>query len=118
MFTEMAVFTVFVGLGLIGRKKPAIHRSLMVLATLSIISGATSRTEFLYPIFGAAGWIGFFGPVLVLGAAILVARWILTRSFDRWYAAGYVALAGTYILAMQLAVTGPWSHVAVRIAHG
>jgi hypothetical protein len=118
MFIEIIAFTVFIGLGLLNRNRPAIHRSMMVLATLSVISGATSRTEFLYPIFGTDGWFGLFGPVLVLGAAILLVRTILARSLDWWYAAGYVALGGAYILAMNLAVGGPWSQLALQIARG
>ncbi|HEY1765789.1 MAG TPA: hypothetical protein VGF85_12770, partial [Opitutaceae bacterium] len=41
MLTEIAAFTVFVSLGIWYRKRPNIHRSMMLLGTLSIISGST-----------------------------------------------------------------------------
>jgi uncharacterized membrane protein YozB (DUF420 family) len=61
MLTEIMMFTLFVALGLYWRKKPAIHRSLMLLATLSVISGATARTEMIHNAFGGRGWVGLFG---------------------------------------------------------
>jgi hypothetical protein len=118
MLTEIAVFTAFVALGIAYRKRPAIHRSMMLLATLSVISGATSRTEAINRLFGGRGWIGLFGPPLVLGATILVFRAFSTRSLDRWYAAGFASLACLYIAAMDLAVRTPWSQFAERLAPG
>jgi hypothetical protein len=118
MLTEIAVFTVFVSLGLSFRKRPAIHRSMMLLATLSIISGATSRTDFIRAIFGHGGWVGLFGPALVMGVAVMVIRTMTTRPFDRWFAAGLAGMAFVYIAAMNLAVGEPWSRIAERIARG
>ena len=115
MFVEIAAFTVFVALGLYFRKKPAIHRSMMLLATLSVISGATSRTEFINQIFGGRGWNGLFGPVFILGALIIIIRILLTRTVDRWFALGYHGLAGAYIAAMHLAVGESWSRMAEQI---
>jgi hypothetical protein len=40
----------------------------------------------LHPVLGATGWIGLFGPVFCLGAALLFIRCALTRSIDRWFA--------------------------------
>ncbi len=119
MLTEITAFTVFVALGIVYRAKPAIHRSMMLLATLSIISGATSRTDFISSLFGShTGLIEFFGPVFCLGALILLVRTIMTRSFDRWFAAGFAGLSCTYVAAMYLAVGDSWSRIAVRIAQG
>jgi len=118
MLTEIAVFTVFVSLGIWYRKRPAVHRSLMLLATLSVISGATARTDFFVRIFGESGWIALFGPPLVLGALILVVRAVMTRTIDRWYTAGYVAYALVYVAAMNLAVGPSWTQIARHITQG
>lgn len=115
MLTEITAFTVFVILGLSFRKRPAIHRSMMLLATLSVISGATSRTHVINQVFGTRGWVGLFGPAFVLGAAIILIRSISTRSFDRWFAAGYTGLVCVYITAMNLAVGDSWSRIAAQI---
>ncbi len=119
MLTEITAFTVFVALGIIYRKKAAIHRSMMLLATLSIISGATSRTDFISSLFGShIGWVEFLGPVFCLGAVILIVRTITTRSFDKWFAAGFASLSCTYLAAMYWAVGDSWSRIAVWIAQG
>jgi hypothetical protein len=119
MFTEIIAFAAFVALGIYFRKKPAIHRSMMLLATLSVISGATSRTDSIHALFrGGIGWVTIFGPVFALAAIILVARTVTTRSFDRSFALGLAGLALIYVSAMYLAVGDAWSRVAERIAQG
>ena len=55
-------------IAIFARKKPRIHRAAMVLASLCLLAGATARMPFLYPVFGATGWMGLFGPVFCLGA--------------------------------------------------
>ncbi len=118
MLTEIAVFTIFVALGIWYRKRPAVHRSLMLLATLSVISGATARTGFFVHVFGGSGWARLFGPPFVLGALILIVRALMTRSIDRWYTAGYVAYSLVYLAAMNLAVGPSWTQIARHITQG
>src|SRR4029453_12886556 len=43
MLSEMCLFTLFVLAGVLSRKKPRVHRTMMLLATLSILAGATVR---------------------------------------------------------------------------
>ena len=115
MLCEVTAFTVFAALGIAFRRKPAIHRSMMLLATLSVISGATSRTRFFGPVFGTHGWTGLFGPVFALGAVLIVVRTATTRSFDKWFAAGYAGLACLYLAAMNVAIGETWARIAARI---
>jgi hypothetical protein len=107
MYTEVLAFAVFVALAIAYRKKPAVHRSMVVLATLAVISGSTSRINVLFNAFGGHGWLGLFGVPLALGAVILVARMILDRKFNAPLAAGYAALGASYIIVFSVA-TGPW----------
>ena len=58
MFTEIAFFTTFVTTGLLTRKKPKIHRVMMLMTSLTILPGATARIPMLYPIFGIDGMAG------------------------------------------------------------
>ena len=107
MYTEVLAFTVFVALAIAYRKKPAVHRSMVVLATLAVISGSTSRIHVLFNAFGGHGWLGLFGVPLALGAVILAVRMILDRRFNGPFMAGYAALGAAYIIAFSVA-TGPW----------
>lgn len=90
---------------------------MMLLATLSILAGATVRMPILFPVFGEAGWVGIFGPIFTLGGAFLLLRWILTRSFDRWFAAGYAVLVIVYVGASTFALSDAWSDLAEMIFH-
>ena len=113
MFVEMAVFTLFLSLGLMVRKKHrAVHRAMMLLATLSIMAGATVRIPVLFPIYGEVGWLGLFGPILTLGAVFVVLHSVLLKSVDRWLAAGYAAMAFAFIAATEFASSDCWSGIA------
>jgi hypothetical protein len=115
MLTEIAVYTAFVTIGIFTRKKPRIHRSAMLVASLCLLSGATARMPFLYQVFGATGWMGLFGPVFCIGAALLLIRWALTGSVDRWLAIGCACWVIIFITSTKLALTEAWRTGAAAI---
>ncbi|HEU5352088.1 MAG TPA: hypothetical protein VFU55_10865 [Terracidiphilus sp.] len=108
MLSEMALFVVFFTVGVLNRKRPRVHRPMMLLASLSMISGALARIPQVNSIFGLHEWMALFGPVAALGLVFLVARWAITRTLDREYAVGYAALVAVTLAASQLAMTGVW----------
>jgi hypothetical protein len=110
MLTEIWLYTIFVAAGIVVRKKPKIHRGMMVLASLCLITGATARMPFLDPVFGNTGWVGLFGPVFCLGALLLAVRMSMTHTFDRWYAAGYAIFVVVFITSVKVSLTeaGRW----------
>jgi hypothetical protein len=112
MLIEVALFTLFVLAGVLVRKRPKIHKAMMLLASLSILAGATVRMPVLFPVFGEAGWLGIFGPVFALGAVFLLVRSFLGGGTDRWLAAGYAAMVAVYIAACEFAVSDAWSVLA------
>ncbi len=115
MFAEIAMYTVFVTVGVLARKRPQIHRPMMLLAGLTLLAGATARMPFLTPVFGETGWVGLFGPVFCLGAVLLFVRFAMTRSLDRWFAAGYAFCAIAFIASEKLSLTSTWSTWAAAI---
>jgi hypothetical protein len=115
MFTEIALYAVFVTIGVFARKKPRVHRPAMLLASLCLLAGATARMPFLHPVFGATGWIGLFGPVFCIGAVLLLIRCILARSFDRWFSAGYAFWVMIFIASVRLALTEAWGGTVATI---
>jgi hypothetical protein len=50
--------------------------------------------------------------MLVIGLLLLTVKWLLTRSWDRWYAMGYAGLVVTSASIMRLATTSAWDHLA------
>lgn len=115
MLAEVSLFTLFVLAGVLSRKKPKIHRSMMLLASLSILAGATVRMPVLFPIFGEGGWVGIFGPIFALGALFLLVRSLMGRAFDRWLAAGYAVMVVFYVAACTFAVSDSWGYLAKAI---
>ena len=112
MLAEISLFSLFVLAGVLSRKRPERHRAMMLLASLSLLAGATVRMPFLFPIFGERGWMGIFGPIFTLGAAFLLARSLLAGAVDRSLAAGYLALILLYVAATTFAVTDAWTYLA------
>lgn len=112
MLTEMAMFAVFVTAGVLARKRPKIHRPMMMLASLTILPGATGRIPALTAVFGPSGWSGLFGPIFVLGAALLLIRWAQTRRFDEWFAGGYALMVIAFTASEYLALTDMWGRMA------
>ena len=108
MFTEIALFATFVTIGVLNRKRPRIHRAMMLMASLAIVSGATARIAQVNSIFGGHQWMALFAPVVVLGVLLLVVRAALTRSFDRPFAMGLAVMAVVTLAAGKLAMTNTW----------
>jgi hypothetical protein len=115
MYTEIVLFVAFVTIGILNRKRPSIHRPMMLMASLVILTGATGRIPLLNSIFGLHTWMALFGPVVALGAILLLVRLAMTRSFDRDFATGYAALVLATIIAARLAVTNVWVSLAGTI---
>lgn len=116
MLTEMFLYAVFVTLGVAYRKQPRIHRPMMLLAGLSLISGTLARIPLVNAIFGMHQWMALFAPVTVLGGFLLLMRWAMTRRLEREYAFGYAALAGVTLIASRLAMTHAWVSWAATMA--
>lgn len=119
MLTEIGVFTLFVVAGLVLRRQPERHRAMMLLASLSLLLGATTRMPRLVAWFGGDGSrLAFYGPVFTLAVVLLLVRTLMTRSFDRWFAAGFGFMVVTYLAAEQLSRTDAWRHLAALLLKG
>jgi hypothetical protein len=115
MYAEITLYVFFVATAILARKKPTIHRAAMLLAGMSLLAGATARLPFFYSVFGDSSWFGLFGPVVCLGAVLLLVRCAVTRSFDRWLALGYATLVIVLLAAEKFSLTEVWGSVATTI---
>lgn len=116
---SLVVFLAFVTAGIWARKRPAVHRPMMQLATLAVASAGISRIDALSNLYAGTVWDHLFGPfffTLVFGGLLLLGRCLVTRSFDRWFAGGYAALVLANFAMMRLATTGVWSGIAHALA--
>lgn len=115
MLTEMAMFAGFLTAGVLTRKKPRIHRNMMLMASLSILPGATGRIAPLLSLFGATGWMGLFGATFCIGILLFMIRCAMMRRFDPWFAAGLALWAAAFTISMHLALTPAWDRMAAMV---
>ena len=115
MYAEIAFYVAFVAIAVLNRKQPRIHRPMMLLACLPLLPGATGRIPLIASVFGFHTWMGIYGPVVSLGALLLLVRVAMTRRLDREFALGYVAFAVLSVAVSRLAVTSVWVNLAGMI---
>jgi len=114
MLGQMLSFGAFVAIAIIYRRRAEVHRPMMLLATLMIISGSLGRCPYIAD-FAAKPPLYVLGPTLVLGAVFLVLHWGMTREVSRWYALGYGALAMASVLFVTVGHTALWNQFADRL---
>lgn len=116
MFVEIAVFAALVTAGILTRKRPEIHRAMMLVASWGLLIGATTRIPWLLAPFGGDGSrLAFFGPVYVMGALLILVRSAMIRKLDRWLATAYVFMVACDLTAEQLSRTDAWREMAVTL---
>jgi hypothetical protein len=111
----IATFGAFVAIGVWQRKRPAIHRPMMLLAMLAAMPAALDRIDAVKNLYSDTLWGPLFGPffgMLAIGLLLFVLKWALTREFDRWFAIGYVGLVAISAGIMRLATTSAWDRFA------
>jgi hypothetical protein len=112
---SILIFAGLVSIGVWNRRRPQVHRPIMLLASLAVMSAAVSRIDAISGLYRGTIWESVFGPffaTLLVGAFLLVVKWRLTGSLNRWFAMGYVGLVASSALIMQLATTPAWAHFA------
>lgn len=117
-FGSILNFSAFVAIGLWQRRRPEIHRPMMLLGTLAIMGAATQRIGWLRELYVHTIWIRIFGPYLiplVIGGAFFAAKTVLTRSWDRWLAGGYCALVLVDASILAVAHSATWAEIAGRL---
>lgn len=112
---SILTFAGYVAIGVITRKKPAIHRPMMFMAVMATMAAAVSRIDYLDQLYHLTIWERVFGPffmTLVIGLILFVIKSVLTRSFDRYYALGFAILVAVNWLTWTIAPTDAWLTVA------
>lgn len=109
------IFAGFVTAGILNRRRPEIHRPMMLLATLAAMTAAIDRIDIISSLYRETIWGTIFGPFfspLVIGAVFLAVKWVLTRKFDWYYMVGWAGLVVASVSIMKIAMTGVWDRIA------
>ena len=115
MLTNMLGFGVLAGVGLKYRRRPEVHRPMMLLATLFVAGPAgLFRIPWISgPVIGAihtifAVWV----PMLILGILLVLLKWFMTRSLDRYVAAGFTGIVLACLVQFFISSTAWWYQIA------
>jgi len=110
MWVEMLAFGTFVGIGLVYRRKPEVHRPMMLLATVVIQSGALGRCPYIENIAALAP-LYFWGPVLLLGGLLFLLQWAMRRATNRPYLLGYAGLVVASFVSVAIGSSALWQRM-------
>jgi hypothetical protein len=114
----IVIFGLFVAVGVNYRRRPDVHRPMMLMATLIAIPAAVARIGPLNGLYEGTAWQTIFGPflwTLVIATLLLVVKWLMTRSLDRWLAIGYSCLVASCLLVWRFATTDAWDRCATLL---
>lgn len=114
MLGEMLAFGTLVVIAVVYRRRAEIHRPMMLLASLMIISGSLGRCPYIGD-FALMPPLYVLGPVLVLGAVFLVLQWGMTRAVSRWYAFGYSAVVIASFIFIAVGHSSAWNQIVGTI---
>ena len=112
---SILVFGLLVLVGVLNRRRPEVHRPIMLMASVSLIGAALGRMAPLNALY-AGTWCevvftAFFMQV-IFAAVLLIAKCLASGSFDRWFAAGFAAFAAASVAISLCAKTQAWDHFA------
>src|SRR5262249_29651233 len=114
MLGEMLSFGILVAVAVICRRRPQIHRPMMLLASLMIISGSLGRCPYIAN-FAIMPPLYVLGPALVLGVLFLVLQWGMTLTVSRWYAFGYSAVVIASFIFIVVGHSSWWNQIVGAI---
>jgi hypothetical protein len=111
MLGEMLCFGTLVATAILYRRRAEIHRPVMLLASLMVISASLGRIPYIAT-FSIKPPLYVMGPPMVLGALFLFLHWAMTRGLSRCFACGYLAIVAAAFLFQVVGHSAWWNPIA------
>jgi hypothetical protein len=111
----VVLFALFVAAGVWWRKRSEIHRPMMFMASLTAVAAAIARIDSFNHFYAGMIWQKLWGELfctVIVGAVFLIAKCVVFRKFDRWFAIGYAVLTLWFLMIVQGAPTSVWDSIA------
>jgi hypothetical protein len=115
MLTGMVSFGALVAVGIAYRRRSEIHRPMMLLATVVLMTGSLDRWPFVIGLLARSVYpvpLIHYGMMLLVGAFFFLLQWGMTRTVNRWYVVGYSGILVASLLSVALATGSLWDRIA------
>lgn len=108
----MVGFAILVGIGLVNRHKPAVHRPMMMMGTLFTVAAGIARIRALHRPFIQASHGSIFAaefmPVIAVAILLGLLKLAFTRRWDRYYAVGFSVMVLVSAAFAYFSATSWW----------
>jgi hypothetical protein len=111
MLSDMLLFGSLVGIAIVFRSRAEIHRPMMLLATVVIMSGSLGRFPYTSDLTVVPPLYSH-GPLLLLRALLFFLQWAVNRAANRWYAIGYAGVAIVCLASVAAGQSASWNQIA------
>ncbi len=118
---NIVIFAAFVAIGVWKRRRPAIHRSMMLLSMLAVMTAVIDRIPWMVSLYIDTVWSQIFGPFsgpVVLAFLLLGQKSLLTKTWDRWLTICCVAFTCASAFVIFFVKTSAWESVANLLSRG
>ena len=112
---DMFVFAILVGLGFYYRRRPDVHKRLMLIATISILAAAIARLPFAF--IQQTGPLAFFGLTDAFVVVCLLYDLVTLRRIHRASALAGLLVIASHPLRMMLGGTSVWLSFATWLTN-
>jgi len=106
----MLLFGTLVTVGIVNRHRAEIHRPIMLLATIVIVSASLVRMPYVLPL-AMRPPLFVYNASLLFGALLFLLHWGMTRAVNRPYLIGYLAILIASFVFVGLGSTGAWTRL-------
>lgn len=117
--TEIANFTFFVGAAFLFRRRPEVHRALMMMGTLSVAEAGIGRIGSIRNAFFQASHAAFFPTFWGSTVTILLVLWLvklaITHRVDRYFSTALALFVASGALSSYVSTTAWWIQIARRL---
>jgi hypothetical protein len=111
MLENMLAFGALASIGMFYRRRPEIHRPMMLLATIEITGASLARCPYISGLAIVAPLYAV-GPMLLFGALIFLLQCGMTRVASRWYVIGFLGMTAAALISVVVGRSALWSDIA------
>lgn len=112
---SMLLFGGMVGAAIVYRRRPEIHKPMMLFATVDALGAASGRVDYFNRYYEGTALQDIFGPnllILLVGAGLVIGYRVVARGFDKWFVGCYLLVLFVNLGMIRLGFSGAWESFA------